>query len=489
MAQLISQTLGAFTRLLYKQTILILMLLFCVGISIALSNMWRLSSNLIKSQALQNSALYAQAIKEARTLYNDQAVDRLTSVHSIIVTDDYLTKKGAIPVPATFLIELGLRLSEKNNGMSVRLYSEYPFPYRLKQGGARDDFEREALQQLRENPEEPFFRFENLKGRLSLRYTEADILKPSCVTCHNTRIDSPKKDWKVGDVRGILEITTPLDSLMAKTNAGLRDTFLTLAILSILGVLGLTLVIGRLRQTSKELERRVIERTAQLQGTNEQLVIEQEKSERLLLNILPAPIAQKLKAGYTNIAEGFAEVTILFADIVNFTQLSEQISPKELLKFLNEIFTGFDCLTELHSLEKIKTIGDAYMVVGGIPELRSDHAQAIADMALDMQQEVAKFNARHNTTLNIRIGINTGPVVAGVIGTKKFIYDLWGDAVNTASRMESHGIAGCIQVTQSTYEYLQDNYQFEARGVIQVKGKGEMTTYFLTGKKVKQLVG
>ncbi|HEY9891138.1 MAG TPA: DUF3365 domain-containing protein, partial [Candidatus Sericytochromatia bacterium] len=211
MAQLISQTLGAFTRLLYKQTILILMLLFCVGISIALSNMWRLSSNLIKSQALQNSALYAQAIKEARTLYNDQAVDRLTSVHSIIVTDDYLTKKGAIPVPATFLIELGMRLSEKNNGMSVRLYSEYPFPYRLKQGGARDDFEREALQQLRENPEEPFFRFENLKGRLSLRYTEADILKPSCVTCHNTRIDSPKKDWKVGDVRGILEITTPLD--------------------------------------------------------------------------------------------------------------------------------------------------------------------------------------------------------------------------------------------------------------------------------------
>jgi adenylate cyclase len=130
MAQLISQTLDAFTRLLYKQTILILMLLFCVGISIALSNMWRLSSNLIKSQALQNSALYAQAIKEARTLYNDQAVDRLASVHSIIVTDDYLTKKGAIPVPATFLIELGLRLSEKNNGMSVRLYSEYPFPYR-----------------------------------------------------------------------------------------------------------------------------------------------------------------------------------------------------------------------------------------------------------------------------------------------------------------------------------------------------------------------
>lgn len=489
MGKLISQALNAIAKLLYKQTILILMLLLCGGIAIALSNMWLLSSNLIKSQALQNSALYAYAIKEARSLYSDQVIDRLTPDHNIIVTDDYSTKKGAIPIPVTFLIELAPHLSDKNHGMSVRLYSDYPFPHRLKQGGAKDDFEREALQQLRQNPQQPFFRFEEFQGRLSLRYTQAEILQPSCVACHNTRSDSPKKDWKVGDVRGVLEITTPLNSLMAQTNDGLRDTFMTLALLSILGVFGLTLVIGRLHQTSKELEIRVVERTAELKKTNEQLVIEQEKSESLLLNILPKSIAEKLKLGHNNIVEGFAEVTILFADIVNFTQLSEQISPQELLKFLNEIFTGFDYLTERHSLEKIKTIGDAYLVVGGIPELRSDHAQAIADMAMDMQQEVAKFNARHNTTLSIRIGINTGPVVAGVIGTKKFIYDLWGDAVNTASRMESHGMAGCIQVTQSTYEYLQDNYQLEARGIIQVKGKGEMTTYFLTGKKVEQLVG
>lgn len=484
MRQLIAQALSTLIRLLYKQTILVLTLLFCVGIAIALSNMWRLSSNLIQSQALQNSMLYAKAIKEARTLYSDRAVDRIKSAHGITVTDDYASKSRAIPVPATFLIELGMRLSENNQGMSVRLYSDYPFPYRVKQGGPRDDFERQALQQLRKNPQQEFFRFEKFKGQMSLRYAQADILKPSCVNCHNTQIDSPKKDWKVGDVRGILEITTPLDSLMATTNAGLRGTFITLAILSVLGVFGLTLVIGRLRQTSKELERRVVERTAELQETNEQLVIEQEKSERLLLNILPEAIAEKLKAGHSHIAEGFAEVTILFADIVNFTQLSEQISPQELLKLLNEIFTGFDSLTEQHNLEKIKTIGDAYMVVGGIPLPRSDHAEAIANMALDMQQEVANFNAKHHTTLSIRIGINTGPVVAGVIGTKKFIYDLWGDAVNTASRMESHGLAGYIQVTESTYEYLQASYQFESRGIIQVKGKGEMTTYFLKGKQV-----
>lgn len=494
MRQFISQTVTAFTRLLYKQTILVLTLLFCVGLAVALSNMWRLSSSLIKSQALQNSALYAQAIKEARTLYSDAAVERLkvdnvSAAHKIIITDNYTSKKGAIPVPATYLIELGQRLSQKSNGMSVRLYSEFPFPYRAKEGGPRDDFEREALRILRQNSQEPFFRFEKFQGRESLRYAQADILKPSCVGCHNTRIDSPKKGWKVGDVRGVLEITTPLDTLIAKTNEGLRTTFVTLAIISVLGLSGLTIVIGRLRQTSKELEQRVRERTAQLQETNEELLVEQEKSENLLLNILPKSIAEKLKSGHSHIAEGFAEVTILFADIVNFTQLSEQISPQELLILLNEIFTGFDCLTEQHKLEKIKTIGDAYMVVGGIPELRSDHAEAIAEMALDMQQEVANFNAKHGTNLNIRIGINTGPVVAGVIGTKKFIYDLWGDAVNTASRMESHGMAGCIHVTEATYHCLQNKYLFEARGIIQVKGKGEMTTYFLKGRKVENLVG
>jgi class 3 adenylate cyclase len=154
---------------------------------------------------------------------------------------------------------------------------------------------------------------------------------------------------------------------------------------------------------------------------------------------------------------------------------------------LNEIFSAFDQLSDRYELEKIKTIGDAYMVVGGIPKPRSDHADAIAQMALAMQEEVAQFNAKYNAALSIRIGINTGPVVAGVIGTKKFIYDLWGDAVNTASRMESHGVAGYIQVTESTYQCLQTQYQFEERGVIQVKGKGEMTTYFLKARKVEHL--
>lgn len=216
---------------------------------------------------------------------------------------------------------------------------------------------------------------------------------------------------------------------------------------------------------------------------------EQEKSERLLLNILPQPIAERLKQGQVTIADNFADVTVLFADLVDFTKLSTRISPKELVSLLNEIFSTFDQLADRHGLEKIKTVGDAYLVVGGVPMPRPDHTQAMAEMALEMQQAVSRLSTALGESFNIRIGINTGPVVAGVIGAKKFSYDLWGDTVNTASRMESHGLAGHIQVTAATYERLKNLYEFEERGCISVKGKGEIRTYLLTGRKVHRLNG
>lgn len=205
----------------------------------------------------------------------------------------------------------------------------------------------------------------------------------------------------------------------------------------------------------------------------------QEKSERLLLNVLPLPIVERLKQDTSAIAEHFDEVTILFADIVGFTPLSTRINPTELVNLLNEIFSAFDALTEKHGLEKIKTIGDAYMVVGGLPLAKPDHAEVIAQMSLDMQGAIRHFQAKYGEDFQIRIGINTGSVVAGVIGVKKFIYDLWGDAVNVASRMESSGLPGKIQVTEATYQRLKDKYKFEKRGQVTVKGKGEMTTYWL----------
>lgn len=224
----------------------------------------------------------------------------------------------------------------------------------------------------------------------------------------------------------------------------------------------------------------------QEQAYLQQLKEEQEKSERLLLNILPKVVADQLKQGQQTIADNFTEVTVLFADIVNFTELSARLTPIELVEMLNTIFSHFDRLAEQLKLEKIKTIGDAYLVVGGLPIPRADHTEAIAEMALAMQDIIAKLNEIRlisDRTLSMRIGINTGPVGAGVIGTTKFTYDLWGDTVNTASRMESLGLPNHIQVTESTYLRLKDKYSLQERGIIEVKGKGEMMTYFLTGRR------
>jgi len=240
--------------------------------------------------------------------------------------------------------------------------------------------------------------------------------------------------------------------------------------------------LGDVMQAFCQMFDRVYREILHRKETEDCLRREQEKSERLLLNILPAPIADRLKQGHQNIADGFAEVTILFADLVGFTQLSSRKHPKELVDLLNQIFSAFDRLSEKHNLEKIKTIGDAYMVAGGLPDPESHSAEAIAEMALEMQQEMQNFRDRTGEDLHLRIGINTGPVVAGVIGTRKFIYDLWGDAVNVASRMESQGIPGCIQVTETTYALLKDKYRFEARGEIAVKGKGTMKAYLLTDR-------
>jgi class 3 adenylate cyclase len=220
-----------------------------------------------------------------------------------------------------------------------------------------------------------------------------------------------------------------------------------------------------------------------LKLAREKLQQEQQLSERLLLNILPAPIASRLKQGETVIADNYADVTVLFADIVNFTAVSAQMSPATLVAMLSRIFSVFDGLAEKYGLEKIKTIGDAYMAVGGLPRPCSDHAQRVAEMALDMQGEVARLSDELGQPLDLRIGFSIGPVVAGVIGNAKFSYDVWGDTVNMASRMESQGCSGRIQVTAQVYERLRNQYRFEARGTIPVKNKGEQVTYFLIGRR------
>lgn len=213
------------------------------------------------------------------------------------------------------------------------------------------------------------------------------------------------------------------------------------------------------------------------------MAAERQKSELLLLNVLPSSVARRLKAGERPLADRFEHAGILVADIVGFTPISENVEPDALVNFLDHLFTRFDELAERWGLEKIKTVGDAYIVMAGVPELGTGDIEALADAALEMRNLVKDVRLPNGEALQVRIGIDVGPVVAGVIGTRKFAYDLWGDSVNSASRMESSGIAGEIQVTERAYQHLAGRYRFQPRGPIEVKGKGVMSTYLLEGRR------
>jgi class 3 adenylate cyclase len=243
-------------------------------------------------------------------------------------------------------------------------------------------------------------------------------------------------------------------------------------------------LIARIRVHS-DAYRRLLERNAAfaaLERSLADLKLEREKSERLLRNILPEKIADRLKNGESTIADSFQEVTVLFADLKGFTEFSQHTDAQHLVGLLDEIFSAFDHLAHLHGVEKIKTIGDAYMAVAGLPVPRHDHAATVADMALGMQSAFRAVMASRSLGLEVRIGIHSGPVVAGVIGRHKFTYDLWGDTVNLASRMESHGEPSRIHVSETTRRLLGDRFRFADRGEVTIKGKGVMRTFFLLGR-------
>jgi class 3 adenylate cyclase len=230
-------------------------------------------------------------------------------------------------------------------------------------------------------------------------------------------------------------------------------------------------------------------RFAQLQAEKELVEIEKEKSERLLLNILPGAIAGRLKGGEKNIANGHTTVSVMFADLCGFTALSRKTNPADLVTMLNGIFTAFDTIVEKHGVEKIKTIGDCYMMVGGLPTHRDDHAQVVAAAALEMVEALDRLNEQNGTELKMRVGIHTGPVVAGVIGKIKFTYDLWGDTVNVASRMESSGMPGMVHLSEQTEQELRGHFVLEERGFVECKGLGQVKTFFLKGHAEGQAGG
>lgn len=241
-------------------------------------------------------------------------------------------------------------------------------------------------------------------------------------------------------------------------------------------------------QRTKESISSLEEANKKLKDHQIELELEQKKSEKLLLNILPAGIATRLKSGETDIADEFAEVSVMFMDLVGFTKLTEKIGPMEIVRLLNDIFALFDHRVEEFGLEKIKTIGDCYMVVSGIPYSFADHAHRIADFALAVQEDFDEYVTEKDLNIEIRMGIHSGAATAGIVGTKKFAYDLWGDVVNVASRMESTCVSGEIHVSEGFMIRLKDSYGFEARGKIDIKGKGMIETYFLKERKFPKVI-
>ena len=489
MLQFIFQSLNWLLRLLLKQTILVLAILFCIGVGLAVSSMSRLSSNLIESQAVQNAAWSAKSINEAFALYSDAVADRVKKVKGITITHDYLTKDGAVPNPATFQIELAGRIGEKNTGMKARVYSDFPFPWRQATGGARDDFEKKALLWLRQNPNQPFYRQQMFQGRPSLRYAEAIIMKASCVACHNTHPESPKKDWQVGDVRGALEIDQPLGSFMEQTQKGLAGTSVMLGGISVLALTGLTLVISRLRQTAKELEGRVRERTADLALANADL----EKRNGLLRQVFGRYLTDEVVANLLESPERLMlggerrKITILTSDLRGFTATSERLSPEEVISILNRYLRYMADVISKYQGTIDEFMGDGILVLFGAPTLREDDAARAVACACAMQLAMRQVNEKMKELgfpqLEMGIGINTGIVVVGNIGSEKRTkYGIVGSQVNLTYRIESNTTGGQILISEQTFKDAGSIVKISGQRQIKAKGvKQPITVYEVSG--------
>jgi adenylate cyclase len=325
-------------------------------------------------------------------------------------------------------------------------------------------------------------------GRLKALGSTRDI--PVIFMTSLTDTEDKVTGFKVG---GVDYVTKPLEieEVIARVNTHLSLHAMRKQLEAQNALLQQEIMERRKAEDALEASRELIRHQRdELKSLYDAIVVEQKVSERLLLNLLPAPIAARLKtrpdlivSGPPEvIADSFPAATVLFADIVQFARFSAGMKPEELVSVLNEIFDDFDSIADHRGLEKIKTIGDAYLAAAGLPVAAADHAVRAAYMALDMMESLARFNGRRGYSLALRIGINSGPLVAGVIGRRKFTYDLWGDAVNTASRMESQGLAGHVQITEATKSLLGEAFVFEDRGTIPAKGTGRVHTWFLVGR-------
>jgi PAS domain S-box-containing protein len=355
--QAVANMLDRGLRLLHERTILVLTILFGIGVVSMLWYVSHLQSNLIASTVLQDASLYSQALGEFRTLYTSEVVDTVIK-RGIEVTHDHATKEGAIPLPVTLTMLIGKRIGEHGSGAQTRLYSPYPFPWRQEEGGLLDAFGQEAWSYVQRHPDKPYYRFEEFNGVRSLRYATADLMRPSCVDCHNMHPASPKTDWNAGDVRGILEVILPLNSAVAQTYVGLQGTFALMAVMSVLWLSGLALVIGRLRRSSADLTQRAsaLEREVSERKGAEDALRESEEKYRHIINAAADAIISIDEAGlvceFNRAAEqifGFSAVEILGKPLTAI--IPERLRQQHIAGLQRYLATGQRHLPRWHNIE------------------------------------------------------------------------------------------------------------------------------------------
>jgi signal transduction histidine kinase/CheY-like chemotaxis protein len=420
-------------NILFTRTTGVLSTLFCLGVGLVFWHFSHLSSELIKSSALQSAPEYSEILTETRSFYTSDVANRARG-HGVAVTPNYKNKPGAIPIPTTFTMVLGERLTAKNTGMKVRLYSGLPFPWRRTTGGAHDKYERDALSYLQNNPGKYFVRFEDVDGRPSIRYSTADIMRPACVNCHNTHPDSPKKDWKVGDVRGVLEIVRPLDKVVAQTNQGLRGTFALLATLGVLGLAALSLVIGKLHRNSTELEQRVLARTEDLSRANAELqshISERERTQaQLRMAKDEAEEANRTKSQF--LASMSHELRTPMNAIIGYSEMlieeAEDLGQDELEPDLQKIRGAGK-----HLLSLINDILDLSKIEAGKMDLYLESFD-IHNMVNEVASTIAPLVEKNSNILSVRCAEDVGSMHADLTKVRQSLFNLLSNASKFTER-------------------------------------------------------
>jgi adenylate cyclase len=479
MQQLPSTIWRRLVGFLLKHLVFVLIFLMFTGGIITWVAVGDLSFQLMRSQASKNAEWCIKALQQAVQVYSDDVVDRIE--HKVPVTENYPEIPGAIPPPSTFSIVLGERISQQKGNFLFRVYSDYPFPKRQLDGtgGPKDKFEREALEYLRKTADTSYYRMEEYQGRLSMRYGMPIKMATSCISCHNTLPQSPKKDWRVGDVRGVMELIQPLDSFIDENRHNLAQLSLKLGGLSLLSFLGIALVVGRLHQSTKELEATVRSRTAQLANANDELkeknglirqVFGRYLSNEVVTMLIKDATNEKLKLGGER-----RKVTILTSDLRGFTAISERMSPEEVIQILN-IYLEYmaDIIAEYQGTID-EFMGDGILVLFGAPINREDDAARAVACACAMQLKMGAVNEcmMHMgfPALEMGIGINTGDVVVGNIGSEKRTkYGIVGSQVNLTYRIESYTIGGQILISETTLQEVKSLVKIAGHNQITLKG-------------------